>query len=492
MHVHRYEDTTTSCDSSLTVLMIIVAVVLFADPGDALSIKNLVEVLEHAYSARARWKNIGLVLGLDPDDVESIHGLDDGECLKEALGKWLRNSETLKPTWQSLLEALRSKIVGHEHAAQEIEKYLKSKKEIMDSTHQEEPKEGTVTQERTAQARKPIRGALCKANTVVEEEMGIQGNSSTIGGTKRKRELGTLSAVVLRIPRHSEEACALESDSPNDQPVMPSYYGPLKVSRVAYRPSHGRIEKVKTEADLLQRQFKHLVDKATSAVDIQKQSGGKAFHEWFVRTLLSVDCSKVPLHHKFFVEHNIQEAKSIEYIFRALSSEKGWNFINSDLLEHIIVEMLADDANLQQELKTFLATKHTFCQQTTVCEFEAAKRRLLGVLPAVDIPPDFSVIVFHVVKEWADYTIAEALAIWQDIADESQIRILYPILVEASPSNSLYLVWAVATGVVSRVAKTLTNRHIHKRNAITAVCIDGVLLDEYLKTECHSKVSNSP
>ncbi len=530
---------------------IVITVVSLSTPGDVLSIDNLTEVFECTYGARAEWYNIGLKLGVHPNDLKSIRG-DDDKCLRRVLEIWLQMHVTLKPTWQSLPEALRSKIVSREDVAQEVEKYLKSKMEtvdstrpeeskestateesatqeqeiprahevrrtidnghglntaaqhaegqaqeileskieIVDSTYQEESKEGTVTEESSAQGRKPITGALHKADTVVEEEVGILNTSSTSGGLKRKRELGTLSTVALQRP--SEEPCAHKSDSPHYQPVIPSYYGPLKVSRVAYRPSRERIEEVKGEVCLLHRQFQDLVAKTKSVVIIQEQSGAKGtvtFQERFVCGLLSIDCSKVALHRKF-LEHKVQGAESIDYIFRALSSE-GWNFLNSDLLEHIIVEILAD-GNLQQELRKFLETKHPFCQVTTVCEFEAAKTRLLGVLPTVEIPPNFRAMVLQITKEWADYTIAEALATWRDIAEESRVRNLYPIFVTASPSNSVNLVWAVATGVVSTVAKTLANRHIRERNAIMAVCIDGIPLDEYLKTECHSQVSNSP
>ncbi len=107
----------------------------FTDPGDILSSQNLVEVLQLLYSARTKWYNIGLVLGLNPHDLNSIRGEDD-ECLRRVLEMWLQMSESLQPTWQSLLEALRSEIVRHEHTAQEIEKYLKSQMETIDSTRQ--------------------------------------------------------------------------------------------------------------------------------------------------------------------------------------------------------------------------------------------------------------------------------------------------------------------------------------------------------------------
>ncbi len=121
----------------------------FTDPGATLSIKNLVEVFQLLYSAKAKWYYIGLVLGLEPHELDSIRG-EDEDCLRRVLNVYLQKTETLKPTWQSLLDALRSKIVGQEHVAQEIEKYLKSK---MKSTRQEESKMETVDSTRPEESK---------------------------------------------------------------------------------------------------------------------------------------------------------------------------------------------------------------------------------------------------------------------------------------------------------------------------------------------------
>ncbi len=152
-----------------------------------------------------------------------------------------------------------------------------------------------------------------------------------------------------------------------------------------------------------------------------------------------------------------------------------WNFINSDLLEHIVAQIL-DNADLQQRLESYLTAKRSFCEMTTACEFEAAKTKLPVVLPQFEIPSDLSVIVLQVVREWADYTIAQALATWQSIAEEIQVSQILGFFAGGSSSNSVNLVWAVAPDVVSLVAEALTDQHVRERNAIKAVCIDGELL----------------
>ncbi len=209
--------------------------------------------------------------------------------------------------------------------------------------------------------------------------------SSSIGYWNLSSDLETVSTAVAS-RRRSDDTCPLQE--------IPSYYGPLKVCKVTYHPPQGRIEEVKREVCTLQRQFRDLVVETKSVVEQSLANNPTTFQEHFVCGLLSIDSSKKPLHRRF-LECKIQEAESIKSIFRALSSY--WNFINSDLLEHIIAEIFADNAVLQQGLRSYLTTKCAFCEKTTVHEFEAAKAKLPLVLPEFEIPPDFSVVVLQVV-----------------------------------------------------------------------------------------------
>ncbi len=256
----------------------------------------------------------------------------------------------------------------------------------------------------------------------------------------------------------------------DDTYVQPPYYGPLKVCKVTRYPRQARIEEVKREVYKLEGQFQDLVVKMRCVVEAKDPT---TFRNDFVYGLLSIDSAKKPLHRKFLERKIEAGAESIESILRALSYY--WNFINSDLLEHIVAQIL-DDADLQQRLESYLTAKHSFCEMTTVCEFEAAKTQLPVMLPQFEIPPDQSVIVLQVVREWADYTIAQALAVWQSIADKIQVYKILGFFAGGSSSNSVNLVWAVAPDVISLVAAALTDQHVRERNAIKAVCIDGKLL----------------
>ncbi len=329
------------------------------------------------------------------------------------------------------------------------------------------------------QQKKNLVSKVCGCVRATLPQLPVSSSDSLVG--IRERPLASdpeaVSTVALR--RASDDTCTALQE-------RPSYYGPLKVPRIpSYHPPQDRIKQVEKEISKLEGQFSELVVKTKSVVKQSMAKDPATFREDFICGLLSIDDSKKPLH-RTFLESKIQEAESVELIIRALSFY--WNFINSDLLEHIIASNFADNADLQNGLKSYRATKCSFCETTTVCEFEAAKAKLPLVLPKFEIPSDFCVVVVQVVKKWADYTLAEALATWQSIAEDIQVRKILGFYAGGSSSNSVNLIWAVAPDVVSVVAEVLGNRQVRERNAIQAVCVDGKLL-AVRKTEQEVRVS---
>ena len=68
---------------------------------------------------RSKWKVIGLGLGVPPSDLEAMSG-NPQECLERLLTKWLKGIDP-PPTWEALVAVLRSRVVGEERKAQELE-----------------------------------------------------------------------------------------------------------------------------------------------------------------------------------------------------------------------------------------------------------------------------------------------------------------------------------------------------------------------------------
>ena len=73
-----------------------------------LETKDIGVVLDHTWSARCKWKRIGIALGIAVATIEVIR--DDNrrtdDCFWKMLAEWLRNGDPM-PCWKSLATALR-------------------------------------------------------------------------------------------------------------------------------------------------------------------------------------------------------------------------------------------------------------------------------------------------------------------------------------------------------------------------------------------------
>ena len=85
----------------------------------SLDINSLWELMNELYDARTKWKLIGLGLRLPHSDLDAMSG-DPLECLENSLSKWLKGIDPL-PTWDALIAVLRSRVVGEDKKAQELE-----------------------------------------------------------------------------------------------------------------------------------------------------------------------------------------------------------------------------------------------------------------------------------------------------------------------------------------------------------------------------------
>lgn len=92
-----------------------------------LTMNDLVLIVDELWSARSRWYNIGLVLGVSVDSLEGISHTNRGHtdiCLLECIKYWLRQPYP-RATWSAIIEALRSPAVGCGELAGRIErKYM--------------------------------------------------------------------------------------------------------------------------------------------------------------------------------------------------------------------------------------------------------------------------------------------------------------------------------------------------------------------------------
>ena len=94
---------------------------------DQLTIGDLKTVKKAVWSARTKWKDIGLELDIiqtDLDAIEAEHRSDIGRCLIEMLALWLKQVDP-PPTWSTMVAALQDPTIEEGALAKQVEsKYV--------------------------------------------------------------------------------------------------------------------------------------------------------------------------------------------------------------------------------------------------------------------------------------------------------------------------------------------------------------------------------
>ncbi len=94
-----------------------------------LTVNDLKEVYDQMYPQMVNWRPIGLRLRLPPyllDNIGDQYGKNE-QRLEKMLLEWLKRSNSLRPSWQPLIDALNHHTVGDERAADVIREYVLSK-----------------------------------------------------------------------------------------------------------------------------------------------------------------------------------------------------------------------------------------------------------------------------------------------------------------------------------------------------------------------------
>ena len=79
-----------------------------------LSTDNMREMLDLTWDYRAKWRFIGIQLGIDSGTLEAIDANNNGKvegCLAELINHWLCNNDP-RPTRGAIISAIKSKLVA--------------------------------------------------------------------------------------------------------------------------------------------------------------------------------------------------------------------------------------------------------------------------------------------------------------------------------------------------------------------------------------------
>ena len=127
-NIHMYLQTAVSifCHLCVSAVVITMSLILSGDieknPGPLTS-GDLKKVLDSLWEARTEWFYIGIQLDMRTSDLKVIKKDHDeaGLCFTEMLTDWLKRMHP-PPTWEALVDALKSQTVGYEQLADTIQK----------------------------------------------------------------------------------------------------------------------------------------------------------------------------------------------------------------------------------------------------------------------------------------------------------------------------------------------------------------------------------
>ncbi|XP_064407251.1 uncharacterized protein LOC135352068 isoform X3 [Halichondria panicea] len=158
--------------------------------SDYLTIADLGDLYIATFDARIKWRNFLLVLKISSDTIDSIGTKwrdDPDDCYREGLKEWLKGGER---SWEDVVKALSSPIVGHSDIARTIEKdHLQSTdasnptdvKSEVDENHQKINDDLTVFLDELlgkgafgAVFKGSYRGKICAVKLLIYEAVEIQ------------------------------------------------------------------------------------------------------------------------------------------------------------------------------------------------------------------------------------------------------------------------------------------------------------------------------
>ena len=93
---------------------------------DRLSMDDFADVQKKLFSVKTDWYNLGLELGQRVptlDGIDAKYSGDPLQCFRQVLKEWLKGVNP-PPTWQAMVNALKSHTVAQYHLAEQIQAEL--------------------------------------------------------------------------------------------------------------------------------------------------------------------------------------------------------------------------------------------------------------------------------------------------------------------------------------------------------------------------------
>ena len=246
-----------------------------------------------------------------------------------------------------------------------------------------------------------------------------------------------------------------------DSPLIPPTNQPEQTSAV-------KVKKVQQEITTLVDIYDDLVAKT-----VEKFSERQEDSPHFCRKLrisVAVLPTSLKYQHRYFLEHHsskIGKATTVEEIFSILNSY--WNFLNCNLLVHIIGKF--GDEELQKQLSSYTTTLQAFRLRTRITDFMKA------YTGNPSLPQQLLALKMKIGSEWEQCTLEDAEELRRSMATDSSTTDFTTYFMGGVP-GSIYLVWSVSIYAVQFLAAAINSEFL-QNHFIEEVTIDGVDLEEY-------------
>ena len=226
-----------------------------------------------------------------------------------------------------------------------------------------------------------------------------------------------------------------------------------------------KIQGIKIKAALLRTKFTSvLIHTKICFMEKEVEESGK-FLRAFQVTLTSLPLFKQYEDKDFLKEekNRIKKAKDVDEVFEIL--DPYWNYVDYDLLEHIIKEFGTSD--LQEEMRKYVAELERYEKKTTVHDFSLATQG------KVVVPAHYRELAIKLDKDPNECTLHDVRQFKKSVENESTLE-SYTLLFRRVICSSVEIILAFPPEAHAKLSEVFKNKQFQRKHKVVSEEFGGV------------------